>query len=78
MRSGVVLGCLLLAGTVLGAGEPTPVEQMEKLAPHAGGLALVEVISVTEHDARPADGPLYLSVKLKILRESDILAKVMG
>lgn len=70
MRSGVVLGCLLLACTLLGAGEPTPVEQMEKLAPHASGLALVEVISVTEHDARPADGPLYLSVKLKILRAS--------
>lgn len=42
----------------------------DELAPHANGAALVEIVSVTEKDMRPADGPLYDEVKLRIVRRS--------
>jgi hypothetical protein len=53
---------LLLA---LAAG-PAP----DDLAPHAAGVALVEVVSVTERDTRPMDGDLYDEVKLRVVRGS--------
>lgn len=40
------------------------------LAPHAAGVALVEVVRVTERDTRPADGPLYDEVAFRVLRRS--------
>jgi hypothetical protein len=43
-------------------------EQLEKLVPHASGIALVEVVDVKEVDARPRDGPLSLVVNFKLLR----------
>jgi hypothetical protein len=50
------------------AGGPPLGEQLEKLAPHASGIALVEVVGVKEVDARPMDGSLSLVVSFKLLR----------
>jgi len=45
-------------------------ERLEKLAPHAAGLALVEVTEMKEVDSRPSDGPLSLVVSFRILRST--------
>jgi hypothetical protein len=50
------------------AGGPTLSEQLEKLAPHASGIALVEVVGLKEVDGRPSDGPLCFEVSFKLLR----------
>jgi hypothetical protein len=48
------------------AADPAP----DDLAPRAAGGALVEVVSVTERDDRPADGALSDTVKLRVVRGS--------
>jgi hypothetical protein len=50
----------------LASAEPTA----DDLAPRAAGVALVRVVSVTERDSRPMDGPLADEIKLRIVRGS--------
>jgi len=46
--------------------------RLEKFAPHAAGLALVEVTGMKEVDSRPGDGPLSLVVAFRILRSTGV------
>lgn len=53
------------AQIIMGAGI-----SVEQLAPHTAGVCLAEIVAVTEHDQRANDGPLYLELKLRIVRQS--------
>ena len=64
------MSCLLFA--FFAAADPTTVEQ---LAPHAAGVALLEVRSVTEEDSRPSDGSLAEIIKFKPVRASGAIPK---
>jgi hypothetical protein len=44
--------------------------RLERVAPRAAGVALVEVADLKEEDRRPNDGPLALVVSLKILKST--------
>lgn len=49
-------------------GDEAPLRlRLERVAPRAAGVALVEVTDLKEEDRRPNDGPLALVVSLKIL-----------
>ena len=45
-------------------------ERLEQLAPHAAGLAQVEVLDMKEIDDRAGCGPLYIDVRLRLLQRS--------
>jgi hypothetical protein len=49
------------------AAEPVKVDDF---APHAAGIALVEVAAIEEYDARPMDGEAGVRFKLKLIRGS--------
>ncbi|HJZ60338.1 MAG TPA: hypothetical protein VKE74_35670 [Gemmataceae bacterium] len=57
----------------LAPAEPTAAD----LAPHAAGVALVEVVSVIEKDARPSDGPLYDEIQLRVVRGSGEVPEII-
>jgi hypothetical protein len=66
VRSWLLPGLLLLPGAV--AAEPP--KTVHDLAPHASGVALVEVVAMTEYDMRPADGNKGVVFKLRLVRGS--------
>jgi hypothetical protein len=49
------------------AAEPL---QVDDFAPHAAGIALVEVVAIEKFDDRPADGDAGVRFKLKLIRGS--------
>jgi hypothetical protein len=66
-----IFGTFLLIFKAFGDPEPPSLgTQLDKLAPHAAGLALVEVTSIMEVDARPKCGNLYLEVRFRIIHSS--------
>ncbi|VTR99627.1 unnamed protein product [Gemmata massiliana] len=66
MRYYALLAFVLFLTPDLQAAEP----KLDELAPHASGVALVEVVSVEEYDARPADGDAGVCFKFKLVRGS--------
>ncbi|MFO0937582.1 MAG: hypothetical protein U0798_13810 [Gemmataceae bacterium] len=49
---------------------PSLTSRMEKLVPHASGLALVEVTNIKEVDRRAGDGPLSQDISFKIVKST--------
>ena len=66
MRCNVSLAFVFLLAPSLRAADP----KLDEFAPHASGVALVEVVSTEEYDARPADGNAGVLFKLKLVRGS--------
>lgn len=58
----------IVALLALALAAPPP--QLDSLAPHAAGVALVEVVKVEEYDARPSDGNKGIEFTLKRIRGS--------
>src|SRR4051812_30219051 len=58
----------------LASADPTAYD----LAPRAAGVALVEVVSVTERDSRPMDGPLADEIKLRLVRGSGEVPEIIA
>jgi hypothetical protein len=53
-------------------------ERLQRLAPHAAGLAVVEVIDLKEVDWRGGDGPLQLDVHLCLVRQTGVTQNVVS
>jgi hypothetical protein len=67
---------LLLSLVVPAAAKPDPPSWSE-LAPHASGIALAEVVEVTEYDARPMDGNKGVRFRLKLVRGTGVFRETV-
>jgi hypothetical protein len=59
----------------VGAEDAPLAEELQRLVPHAAGLAQVEVVDIKELDTRPSDGSLFLDVRFRILRGTGTTAE---
>src|SRR5262245_6592914 len=68
----------MLSLVLLLVAQPSSDAGLEKFAPRAAGLALVEVAGIKEIDRRPADGNLVVVVSLRVERSTGAVRDQIG
>ena len=63
---------VLMSFSATAADEPSLAERLGKIAPHASGIAQIEVTEIKEIDRRPSDGNLFVNVRFRILQSSGV------